>query len=175
MPVRVDAIANFFLERAEAAGKPLDQMKLQKLLYFSQGWHLALGDRPLFDEDFEAWRWGPVLRSLRSEFKNFGAEPITVRAKDVRFVPGKGIEPFIPSIADCPDQNLPYAQALLDRAWVIYGGYTGIQLSNMTHADGTPWKQIYDRFGGAIPHGITIPKDAMKAYFREQVSKISNG
>jgi uncharacterized phage-associated protein len=39
-------------------------MKLQKLLYYCQGWHLAWDGEPLFGEEFEAWLSGPVCREL---------------------------------------------------------------------------------------------------------------
>ena len=38
--------------------------KLQKLCYYSQAWSLAWTERPLFEEDFEAWTNGPVCRQL---------------------------------------------------------------------------------------------------------------
>jgi len=39
-------------------------MKLQKLLYYSQAWHLVWDERPLFTEDFQAWANGPVIPEL---------------------------------------------------------------------------------------------------------------
>lgn len=38
--------------------------KLQKLCYYAQAWHLAWTERPIFEEDFEAWCNGPVCREL---------------------------------------------------------------------------------------------------------------
>ena len=38
--------------------------KLQKLCYYAQAWTLAWTGKPLFPEDFEAWRNGPVCRPL---------------------------------------------------------------------------------------------------------------
>ena len=40
-------------------------MKLYKLCYFSQGWHLAWTGKPLFSDEFEGWRHGPVSQKLR--------------------------------------------------------------------------------------------------------------
>ena len=42
----------------------LSTMKLQKLCYYAQAWSLVWDDRPLFDDDFEAWANGPVCREL---------------------------------------------------------------------------------------------------------------
>lgn len=44
--------------------QPISPHKLQKLTYLSQGWSLALTDKPIFSEDFEAWRHGPINREL---------------------------------------------------------------------------------------------------------------
>ena len=43
--------------------------KLQKLCYYSQAWSLAWTERPLFEEDFEAWTNGPVCRQLFNAHK----------------------------------------------------------------------------------------------------------
>ena len=51
-------------------------LKLQKLVYYAQAWHLALRDVPLFEEDFEAWVHGPVIPALYQEYKKFGWRPI---------------------------------------------------------------------------------------------------
>src|SRR5690625_4422121 len=44
--------------------EPITTMKLQKLVYIAQGWALATLDRPLFDEKFKAWTYGPVATAL---------------------------------------------------------------------------------------------------------------
>lgn len=41
------------------------ELKLQKLMYFSQRESLCLTGHQLFDEEFEGWIHGPVLSSLR--------------------------------------------------------------------------------------------------------------
>jgi uncharacterized phage-associated protein len=48
-------VSDFMLVEGRERGEILTNLKLQKLLYYAQPWHLALNDRPLFDEDFEAW------------------------------------------------------------------------------------------------------------------------
>jgi uncharacterized phage-associated protein len=43
----------------------LSHLKLQKLLYYIQAWHLVFFDKdPMFDEPAEAWVSGPVYRSV---------------------------------------------------------------------------------------------------------------
>ncbi|MBO3743616.1 Panacea domain-containing protein [Actinoplanes flavus] len=43
---------------------PMSAMKLQKLLYYSQAWHLVWDEQPLFPERIEAWANGPVVAEL---------------------------------------------------------------------------------------------------------------
>ena len=42
-----------FVNRDE--GELLSNLKLQKLLYYAQGFYLALYDKPLFEDRIEAW------------------------------------------------------------------------------------------------------------------------
>ena len=42
-------------------GDTLSNLKLQKLLYYMQGFHLAFFDEPFFNESIEAWTYGPVV------------------------------------------------------------------------------------------------------------------
>lgn len=42
----------------------MSTMKLQKLCYYCQAWSLVWDDKPLFDEDFQAWANGPVCYQL---------------------------------------------------------------------------------------------------------------
>jgi uncharacterized phage-associated protein len=44
-------------------------MKLQKLCYYCQAWHLAKSGQPLFKEDFARWDYGPVCRELFSQHR----------------------------------------------------------------------------------------------------------
>ncbi|MGZ3389845.1 MAG: Panacea domain-containing protein, partial [Isosphaeraceae bacterium] len=76
MPYDARAIANYFLERARREGKALDQMKIQKLVYFANGWHIAIKGEPLIDEQVEAWRYGPVIQSLRDALREYGDQAI---------------------------------------------------------------------------------------------------
>ena len=80
MPYDAIAIANWFLDRAFSGGDSLTPMKLQKMVYIAHGWSLGLSDNSLIHDAVEAWKWGPVIRSVYREFRDFGAETITTRA-----------------------------------------------------------------------------------------------
>lgn len=48
----------------------LTAMKLQKLMFYSQAWHLVWEETPLFNDDFQAWANGPVLPALYERHRN---------------------------------------------------------------------------------------------------------
>ena len=78
MAYKVLDIANKLLLRAKnnESGDLMSNMKLQKMLYYQQGFHLAYFGTPLFDEDIEAWMYGPVVPSVYSHYKNCGRQGI---------------------------------------------------------------------------------------------------
>ena len=58
-------------------GCSMDQMKMHKLMYFLQRESLMILGYPLFNGEFEAWKYGPVLPEVRSEYTSghmFGAD-----------------------------------------------------------------------------------------------------
>lgn len=57
-----------FKEYQRVTGEYIDEMKLQKLLYFSQRESLAILNKPMFSERFEGWKYGPVSREVRTYF-----------------------------------------------------------------------------------------------------------
>jgi uncharacterized phage-associated protein len=171
MPYDPKAIANYFLTVAEERGTTLTPMKIQKLVYFANGWHLAIKDTPLINEQVEAWPYGPVIPSLYRAFKRFGDQPITGRA--IRVVTkSDSDDPWVifrsetePTIDEFPEQA-EFTKAFLDRIWDTYGRYTAIQLSNETHQEGSPWYEVLTEYRREIPKGTDIPPETMKRYFR---------
>ena len=71
-PLRAAEAAEYLLRAAHEHGSFISNLKLQKMLYYAQGWHLALRGGPLFPERFEAWVHGPVVRSVYQQYKGFG-------------------------------------------------------------------------------------------------------
>jgi len=79
------AVANWFIDHV----RNLTPLKLQKLIYYAHGWHLALRDQPLIDELIEAWEYGPVVPNVYHEFKEFGNQPITRRGTVIEMSPDR--------------------------------------------------------------------------------------
>ena len=71
-------VANFFITVGLMnEGTEMTNARINKLLYFAQGWHLAKTGEPLFNDNIEAWDYGPVVHSVYSEFKRYGKNIIT--------------------------------------------------------------------------------------------------
>src|SRR6185437_3205902 len=171
MAFSADAVANYFLDRACAASLPVSPMKLQKLIYFAHGWHLALekNGHPLLAENEQAWEYGPVLPSVYHEFKDFGDQPITRKATEVEFNEDRGLvlyEPAIDQEAAKFADDIEFPKAVLNRIWNVYSPHPAVQLSEMTHEEGSPWWQVRSeakrRFRGKIPRGLNIPNELIR-------------
>ena len=148
MPYPVLNIANRLLELAGTRGKqPLDPLKLQKLVYLAHGWYLAFTGKPLIDGGFEAWQYGPVNPVLYREFKDFRANSITRPAKTAP-VP-------IPS----------EVEHILNEVIRVYGGKSGLDLSGLTHQQGSAWRAVYNGSAWSSP---TIPDYLIKAEFEKR-------
>jgi len=138
-------VANALLEQSGPNG--LDPMKLLKLTYLCQGWMLGLYDIPLIWNDVEAWRYGPVFKEL------------------YRFVAGKhqiSVQLPSPSAAQFDARE----QHLIDQVWEKYGNMSGLKLSSLTHAEGTPWYITYHQFG----QNSVIPKSLIRDYYSERAA-----
>ncbi len=142
-------IANYFLKRAKEEGKQITPMKMQKLVYFAHGLNLVQHRTPLIDEEFQAWRYGPVIVSLYQDLKRYRDSPIE---KPLAVGPLKaGLDAATTEV--------------LDAVWEIFGDLDAITLSELTHLSDSPWSQVVKERGGAL-NGITpIRNERIEAYF----------
>lgn len=75
-------IAKWFVAWAGVNDADLSNLKLQKLLYYAQGYHLARLCQPLFLESLQAWAHGPVVESVYHRFKVFGSSDLSLAGED---------------------------------------------------------------------------------------------
>jgi len=143
MAYKSAAIANEFLKKAGAMGR-LTQMQLQKLVYISHGWNLAINGEPLVQEPVEAWDYGPVFPDLYQHAKFFGSRPID---REITPDDENGIAFFI---SEKSQRAAPYRANLsasesdiIERVWKRFGEFSAFRLSQLTHKPGTPWYQTY--------------------------------
>jgi uncharacterized phage-associated protein len=60
----------------EEEGDLMSNLKLQKLLYYAQGYYLAICGEPLFEDEIFAWQYGPVVPSVYHMYKHYGRQAI---------------------------------------------------------------------------------------------------
>ena len=166
------AVANYFLAKGwdEKGIPPIDQMKLQKLLYYSHAWHLAIFNRPLFEEYFEAWPWGPVVRDVYFQTRDFGRNPVT--RKITRLVIGDG-QNVLNAKFERPNVDDIETKCFLDAVWNVHKDYSGIQLSNATHAEGEPWTIVRNKYEN-LEHKPTIPNELIAAVFEKKRQNVTD-
>jgi uncharacterized phage-associated protein len=139
------AVAEYFLALAASddEGEFVSNMKLQKLVYYAQGFSLALHNEPLFDDAIEAWTHGPVVPAVYHAYKGQG---------------NGAIEP--PDEFDFGAYSED-EQALLDNVYAVYGQYSAAGLRALTHEE-PPWKNT--------PVGQAISQVSMREYFLTQIT-----
>ncbi|EOO23370.1 hypothetical protein ICM_05510 [Bacillus cereus BAG1X2-3] len=120
MTVNARMVAQYFLSRSTPnTDYSITHLKLQKLVYYAQAWHVALNgrDNPLFEDRIAAWVHGPVCRALYEEFKKYG-----------RFE----IEPEeLPT--ELNEERNKKKLETLEMVWNNYGEYDGKFLEALTH------------------------------------------
>jgi uncharacterized phage-associated protein len=117
------SIASWFINAADReAGEGITHLKVQKLVYYAQAWFLANFDRPLFEEELEAWTHGPVVPSLYQKYRGTGFEALDIEVK--------------PRL---PDEIVPF----LERVASEYGQYSAKKLEQITHEE-DPWRVTRD-------------------------------
>lgn len=164
MPVySAKAIANEFLRLASEEELHLTQMKIQKLVYISHGFKLALLDEALINDSVQAWQYGPVIPTLYEEFKGFGSSPITQPATDIVINEESFDHAFIPVEINHDDDK---SRLLIQTVWEKYKSLSGPNLSDLTHRQGTPWSETY--LPGMFHNDI--PNDIIKDYYTNLLS-----
>lgn len=157
--------ANEFIKLgvSEPTVPDVDQMKLQKLLFYAHAWHLALRDEALLNETFEAWPWGPVIDTVYYQTRRFGRNKIDQKLTMSIFSGGHA-QMIVPELEDQTDREREFVQLVWDR----YKNYTAIQLSNATHREGEPWAQVKELYGN-LDSRPTIPNDLIREIFRKKL------
>ena len=95
----------------ERFGESMDEMKMHKLMYLLQRESLMSSKKVLFDESFYGWKYGPVLKSVRSSYKS------GTYFEDVHEVPSE------------------YARELVSCVLDRYAGLSSWKLSNLSHEE----------------------------------------
>lgn len=111
----IDVAQYLFIEYKRIAGYRIDEMKLHKLLYLAQRESLAITDTPLFAEEFEGWKYGPVCRTIRNNYTEDG-----MYAEDIREI-------------------APESKYIVNNIIRQYGAFSSWKLSEISHRE-TAWR-----------------------------------
>lgn len=128
------------------SGPWIDAMRLQKLLYYVQAWHLAITDEPAFREQIKAWKDGPVVPAVWHERRDRSTRRAATQSVDLIEL----------------DEITSDIIELVIRS---YGSMSGEELSALTHVE-QPWREAR----GALPEDAAskqpISPTAMATYYR---------
>jgi uncharacterized phage-associated protein len=126
----------------------MSAMKMEKLAYYSQAWHLVWEDEALFPDRIEAWANGPVVPALYQKHRG----KFTV-----------GTWPH----GDA-DRLRPRQRSSVDAVLDFYGDKTAFWLSELTHRE-APWKDAREGVGPGESCSREITKSAMAEFYSSLV------
>ncbi len=137
-------VASQILWIASQGGRYFTPMQILKLSYISHGWTLGICEMPLFRDDVEAWKYGPVVPKIYHKYKRYGYSPILKTMRRPRDI-----------FAETPLK-------IINRVIDVYGKYDGLHLSGLTHQPGSPWDVTIKRYG----EGATIDNNVIMDYYK---------
>ena len=76
-------IAKYIIDKCTLDSNPISNLQLQKILYCLQRYYLRIQKLPLFEDDFQAWQFGPVILEVYYHYCGAGASKITLSYPDV--------------------------------------------------------------------------------------------
>lgn len=141
-------IIKFFNEN----NKDITNLMLEKLLYFLEAIYMAITDEDkLYEEEFYAFEFGPVNKSIYQKFKSFGKYPIKISTEKINI----------------NKVNKKYIEFLYD----IFKDFTPFDLVTLSHSKGSPWYEINEKYNNNIPKNVVIEKEETKKWFKEIINK----
>lgn len=134
---KVIDVAKYLVSYCTNKDMPISNLQLQKILYFLQLFYWKKTSNWLFNEEFAAWRYGPVISEVYNIYYGYGGAKI---CKEY----GKSVI----SLEDCMILKPMIDKLSKKNPW---------DLVELTHKDNTPWSRVYDNGKGEyaiIPKGL---------------------
>lgn len=148
-----EAAVYYLAEKADKDGVAFSNLKIQKLVYYSQGFHLGIHDSPLFDQEIEAWDHGPVISPLYHSLKGFRSSNIALAS----LVLCLGIQ--------SADELSSTQKSVLDMVYDEYGHKHALALRAQTHRE-SPWlTHSHDGTANGRADQMEITIEELKEYF----------
>lgn len=136
--------------------KSYDKLQIQKLLFLVYSQYALEYDRPLFEDDFEAWKYGPVMPRVYSKLGDYHREQIKfddIEMEKLKLKLKLSKIPEVDEILECIDE-------VIDK----YGDKSGLELVGLTHVEGSPWDQVKKKSG----LNSKIPWILVKEYMQDK-------
>ena len=143
-------VAQYMIAFSHEHGDPISNLKLQKLLYYAQAWHLALYDKPLFKASIEAWVHGPVVLSVYRTYRQYSWQPIQEEPEKVKL--------------------LSSTCEFLDEVMDVYGEFSAYQLEKLTHSE-DPWRNARGDLPPDASSSVTISHISMRDYYKARAQE----
>lgn len=131
-------VAEFFVQIAnQSEDDQMTNLKLNKLLYYTQGVCLSRTGKPLFENRIEAWELGPVVPEIYRKYKVCGKNPIASEEDTL-------------NLSSLSEED----REILFDVMREFGQYTGSKLVSFTHQPGTPWSKTKEAGKTLIDPGL---------------------
>lgn len=146
----VHAVANHILNYGHKHGIEITNLKLQKLVYFAQGFALAKIAHPLYAEEIQAWTYGPVIPALYERVKAYGNAPIRGNIEAPDAIPTESEEARV-----------------INEMMEMIGAAPATRLVSLSHEANTPWAAAW-----AQGKYTKIKLWQMVVYFNEMLAPV---
>ncbi|MEJ1969548.1 MAG: type II toxin-antitoxin system antitoxin SocA domain-containing protein [Rhizomicrobium sp.] len=162
LPVDARDIANYILDVADQNAVPITNLALQKILYFCQGNFLVHFEKHLFHNPIEAWKFGPVVRSVYESFRDFGSAPISARV-----LHSDALDQRVFAERFEPDST---TRDFLNAIILSFAKMSPSTLVDLTHTHGGPWRSAVQEHQQRANIGLRIDDEVIRARFQQSAS-----
>jgi len=143
-------VAALLINEQHAAGRTIDKMQLQKLLYLVQGANLEFWGEPAFRERLLGFRNGPVVREVESTYRDASV----------------GRDPLALPVGGHPERLNSELVETVRTVLKYFGAWTGSNLERYVKHGDTPWQLARGRIAEHESSDVEIPLPTIAAWFR---------
>ena len=138
----------------------MNQLKLQKLIYYVEAYHQAYFDQPIIVDEFEAWVHGPVSRKVWNEYRE-----LSTLYANFSFTDESDAELVIEEIGKkLSHEQQDLIQDVLDE----YGPLSSYKLECLTHEE-IPWREARQGVAAGDPSTNVIRKMTMRTFYKQML------
>ncbi len=138
----------------------MSHLKLQKLLFYCDAYHLAYFDEELVTDKFQAWVHGPVSKKVFDSFKDK-----SILYADLSFVGDKE------NILQLFSKLTSGQQELINDVLSVLSQWTSMQLETSTHKE-APWIEARNGVGIGDRCCNEISKATTKSYYKSELGLV---